>query len=212
MILRNKTKFLDIFIGLILSIIIILISFNIVLNFKYIYFYDIKNLSIEKNSYLNTEQIKEVYTYLINYISSNSSNFKLPYLPSSKEAIIHFIEVKYIFSCIKKFITISIILLLPIIIMKFKNKNIIFLKYTGMFLLLIPLILALPLIINFDKSFNMFHKILFRNDYWLFDPRKDPIINLLPQEFFFHCSLIILIIIFLSSMICLYIYNLHNRK
>ncbi|MCQ2610090.1 MAG: DUF1461 domain-containing protein, partial [Lachnospiraceae bacterium] len=32
-------------------------------------------------------------------------------------------------------------------------------------------------VINFDLFFIAFHKIFFRNDLWLFDPRKDYIIN-----------------------------------
>ena len=41
----------------------------------------------------------------------------------------------------------------------------------------------LPIVINFEKSFVIFHKLLFSNDYWVFDPEKDPIILMLPEEF-----------------------------
>ncbi|KRM54342.1 TIGR01906 family membrane protein [Lacticaseibacillus sharpeae] len=40
---------------------------------------------------------------------------------------------------------------------------------------------------NFDAFFIGFHKLLFRNNDWLFDPRTDPIINVLPENFFAVC-------------------------
>ena len=46
-----------------------------------------------------------------------------------------------------------------------------------------PIALMLPIVINFEKSFVIFHKLLFSNDYWVFDPEKDPIILMLPEEF-----------------------------
>ena len=28
----------------------------------------------------------------------------------------------------------------------------------------------LPIVVNFEGSFVLFHKIMFNNDYWIFDP------------------------------------------
>ncbi len=47
-----------------------------------------------------------------------------------------------------------------------------------------PLLLTVPILLNFEKSFIIFHKLLFRNDYWVFNPNLDPVINILPEEFF----------------------------
>ena len=44
----------------------------------------------------------------------------------------------------------------------------------------------LPIVVNFEGSFVLFHKTMFNNDYWIFDPNLDPVINILPEEFFFH--------------------------
>lgn len=48
--------------------------------------------------------------------------------------------------------------------------------------------------INFDYWFVVFHKVFFRNNYWIFDPVKDPIINILPDTFFLTCFASIFII------------------
>lgn len=51
----------------------------------------------------------------------------------------------------------------------------------------IPVILGGLMAINFDAVFIRFHQLLFRNDDWLFDPALDPIINVLPEDFFMVC-------------------------
>ena len=71
----------------------------------------------------------------------------------------------------------------------------------------------LPIAINFEKSFVLFHKLLFSNDYWVFDPEKDPIILMLPEEFFMHAACAILLFILGGSILCYSLYRyLVKRK
>lgn len=51
----------------------------------------------------------------------------------------------------------------------------------------VPFVLGGLMAINFDAVFVAFHRVLFRNDDWLFDPVTDPIINVLPEGFFAGC-------------------------
>lgn len=47
--------------------------------------------------------------------------------------------------------------------------------------------------LDFDRAFVVFHGIFFPGkDNWLFDWRTDPVILLLPQDFFRNCALLIL--------------------
>ncbi|MFH1972557.1 MAG: DUF1461 domain-containing protein [archaeon] len=46
------------------------------------------------------------------------------------------------------------------------------------------ILLFLLVFINFDFSFTLFHKIFFRNDYWLL-PADSLLISMFPSEFFF---------------------------
>ena len=78
-----------------------------------------------------------------------------------------------------------------------KNNNIEFLNITSKLVIILPILVAIPMLINFDKTFVVFHKLMFDNDYWIFDPSKDPVINILPQEFFFHAGLLIVMLILL---------------
>ena len=44
--------------------------------------------------------------------------------------------------------------------------------------------LILWAVIDFDGLFVTFHRLAFRNDYWLLNPRTDLLIRLMPQEMF----------------------------
>ena len=49
--------------------------------------------------------------------------------------------------------------------------------------------------LDFSKAFIIFHKIFFRNNYWIFDESLDPIIKVLPEEVFIIYAIVILILI-----------------
>ena len=55
---------------------------------------------------------------------------------------------------------------------------------------------------NFDKAFEIFHAMFFPGKTnWIFDPREDEIINILPQDFFMHCAILILCILILGCIV-----------
>lgn len=57
--------------------------------------------------------------------------------------------------------------------------------------ILFALIVVLGVLItrNFSKAFEIFHHLFFDNDLWLFDPRYDYMIRMLPEGFFFDIVL-----------------------
>ncbi len=50
-------------------------------------------------------------------------------------------------------------------------------------------VLVLWAVIDFDGLFVTFHRIAFRNDFWLLNPRTDLLIRLMPQALFVHLGL-----------------------
>lgn len=46
-------------------------------------------------------------------------------------------------------------------------------------------VLAAFVMTNFNKIFVIFHKVFFTNDLWIFDPRTDYMIRMLPEGFFY---------------------------
>ena len=57
---------------------------------------------------------------------------------------------------------------------------------------------------DFDAAFIRFHHIFFDNDKWLLDPKKDNLINLLPEGFFMDTATrILLVALGLALLLCL---------
>ncbi|MDB0438730.1 TIGR01906 family membrane protein [Clostridioides difficile] len=202
-------KFLNIIFSVCISLVVIISAINFTVGFKQLYYFDIDYLNISELSGLSKDNIKLNYDYLIDYnLSKDVSEFKLPTLESSPEGKIHFEEVRNIFQNINKLSKLLMIISLVGIILSIKNKNIKLLKTTSMTLIIMPVVLALPILLNFEKSFIIFHKLLFRNDYWIFNPDLDPVINMLPEEFFFHAGMMILASIFAVSILLFIMYKL----
>jgi integral membrane protein (TIGR01906 family) len=187
--------------ALAIAIALIILSVKFTLNFKPLYYSDISRLNIEANTDLSQEEIKAAYDYLIYYINSDENiSFNIPGLPSSEAGAIHFREVKGIFIMLDYLLYGCLAAALYGIYYWTKKREFSFLKLSSNLILIISAAAALAFGINFDFAFTLFHKLFFANDYWLFDPATDPVINILPAEFFFHCLMMIVACIFVSSI------------
>lgn len=206
-------RLLDILISFSLAIFIISGSVILGLKCKNLYYYDVKKLNISITSGFTEEKIRENYDYLIDYnLNKNVGKFHLPTIKYSKEGKIHFEEVRNIFQVIKKIFYLSGIISILGIILSIKNKNMKFLRTTSIMTILLPVITSIPIAINFNYFFIKFHQIVFSNDYWIFDPNIDPVINILPQDVFFHIGILILVIVLMISILLQIFYRILNKK
>lgn len=165
---------------------------------------------------LSSEEILNDYNNIIHYLNSPQEevlkfkNFKI-----SPIGEFHFLEVKEIFSSIYLIglacLILGIILFLTSKKFKlkipFKTFNIFFYEVLFIFLSLI-----LSFYLNFSKVFTLFHKIFFNNNYWIFDPKKDPIINVLPESYFLFLAIFILSLVMILSIISKIFYTLKKHK
>lgn len=201
-------KFFSFVCSLLIALTLISLSVKFTLNFRQLYYFDIDYLKISQESGFEKTAIIEDYNTLIDYLDPyNKSELKFNTFAMSREGKIHFEEVKAIFVKFNYLFWTCLVLGLVSGFYLLKKRQFIFLKITSYLLLILPITLALPFAVNFDKSFTIFHKLFFKNDYWLFDPVKDPIITVLPQEFFFHCAVLILIILLVLAGILLTSYK-----
>lgn len=201
---KNK-KVLSLITSILISIFILSFSIIITLNFRQIYYFDIKYLGISDVVKLKESELKENYDTIINYIlDKNITNLNLSQFEMSANGRIHFQDVKNIFRKTNFIMYLSGFISLILFIINLKKSNFLFLKYTSIITVITPLVFIVLSIFNFNWLFNNLHNIIFKNNYWLFDPETDPVINALPEAFFMH-ELVLILIILLTMGIANYI-------
>ena len=107
--LQNYTnKLFQILITVTLSLFIIFSAVKLTLMFKPLYYFDIEYLNIEKESNFSRDEIIKNYDYVINYLlSSKEEEFKLPSIPYTEYGVIHFKDVKRLFTAIDYLLVIT---------------------------------------------------------------------------------------------------------
>lgn len=216
--IKKKTRpvaFINIMIGISFLIFLISLGLIVAINFRPLYYANIKWLDLEASSGLTSSIIRQNYNALIDY---NSPFFfgelSFPSLPASASGLSHFVEVKQIFMFFYIAGLISLALSVVFIIYKKRKDDYQYLLTSSITTVVVPLILLIFSILNFKTVFLLFHKIVFRNDDWLFDPNTDPIINLLPEAYFMQCAFVIIGFVLIGSIIqfVLYLYNKKSHK
>ncbi len=198
----KKVKFTDILIGVVFTLLFISIGVIAAVNFRFIYYFDISHLKIPETSGIEKQIIIENYDALIDYNSPFfKGDLKFPTLPASASGLQHFSEVKNIFVSFYYIGIVALLAAIIIIIYKKGKRDRSYLLVSSITILVLPAIVALGCAVNFDAAFVIFHKIFFRNDYWLFDPVTDPVITILPDTFFLHALIVILVFVVFGSLI-----------
>lgn len=152
---------------------------------------------------LTDREIDQNYSNLIDYMFAGSdANLAFETLPMSPQGEFHFKEVKDLFKFAYNGMILSGIVALVCGAYLIYHKKFSFLTKGSILVFIIPAILSIPVLINFNATFIKFHELVFSNDYWIFDPAVDPIIRYLPESLFLKNTLIILwIIVFWVVMI-----------
>ncbi|MCC8102395.1 MAG: TIGR01906 family membrane protein [Clostridiales bacterium] len=214
-------------------------SVTLVLNLRCIYYFDIGYLDLESETGYSEEVIRANYDALIDYnlLFKGVDELEFPDFPMSENAATHFREVKRIFVALQILLLVTGAALAVFGVAAFIRRrrlrngtrsekkgqsqrlqqsrfaaNVGALKLLSVFTFAIPIVLGILAAANWDSFFIRFHELFFNNDYWLFDPVTDPVILILPDEFFAHCAAAILIFLFLGGILTGVLYAGYCRK
>lgn len=197
--------------ALVLTLTIISVSVVFTLAFRPLYYLDISMLNISEDSGYSREEIRENYDVLIDYNLSFGGRLEFPGLAMSEPGRIHFEEVRDIFHIFKYMAAGGAVLSMAGIVICARRKAYWYLKLTSILAVALPAALGLLVALNWDWAFVAFHHLAFDNDYWIFDPATDPVINILPDTFFMHCALMILGCVVFGSVLCALVYRRKKR-
>ncbi len=199
--------------ALILTLAIIGISVVGTLAFRPLYYHDMEVLGIAEYTGLSEAEIRENYDTLIDYnMTWEDGNLEFPTLPMSENGKIHFEEVKEIFDIFKYLAVFGSLLGVAGIVLMARKKEYRYLKMTAIVSCGLPVVLGILVALFWDEVFVIFHELFFNNDYWIFDYRTDPIILLLPDEFFMHCALLIFGGVLFGAVVCLVSYLFLTKR
>ena len=158
-----------------------------------LYPFEISWLNLTNRVHLKSDIIQYNFHILMDYLTNPFNPvLEMPDFPSSESGLHHFVVVKGLFHLAQGVAIVT----LPIFYLFWKQviqKGFLSLYRRGLLIMLsLPLVLGLVgVFIGFDQFFTLFHQILFvGDDTWLFDPAKDPVILILPEDFFLHAFLL----------------------
>ncbi|WP_312654398.1 TIGR01906 family membrane protein [Proteiniclasticum sp.] len=198
--------------ALINSLMIISGSVILGLNIRLLYYFNIPRIQALNEEY-SGGLIRSNYDILIDYLNPfYRGKLQLDGLAMSPQGEFHFYEVKVIFDLIYILFAVTLILSLFIYMRQRRERELVYMKKAAILTFIIPVILGIPFIVDFSKAFVIFHEIAFSNDYWIFDPRIDPVIKILPEWFFMYAAFLILILMLLSAVLFYVIGSRSMRK
>lgn len=159
----------------------------------FMYPQEISWLNLSNRVPFQPQTIQHNFNVLMDYLTNPlNQGLEMPDFPSSASGIHHFAVVKGLFHLAQGVAIVT----LPIFYLFWKQviqKGFLSLYRRGLLIMLsLPLVLGLVgIFIGFEQFFTLFHQILFvGDDTWLFDPAKDPVILILPEDFFLHAFLL----------------------
>lgn len=172
------------------------------------YYAHIGPMELEERTGLAEDEIKTAFNEMLDYCLGGAE-FSTGVLKWSEEGKAHFTDVRVLFLLDLRVLGVSLVLLAAVLL---------YARFTGRTparplgrgpgfwagaglgagFLLVGALAAL----DFDRAFVLFHALFFPGkDNWLFDPAEDQIINILPQEYFRNCALLILALLVLGCAV-----------
>lgn len=206
-------KFKSALLALNLAIFFILSAiFITILISPWIHQLDVRRYQLDLFTGLSQEEIARNYASLANYLwIFHRAPLSLESFVMSSQGAIHFAEVKQLVDGLQVLWLITLVFGVIGSYFEMKKKDWQFLSRTAFLMWAIPSLIGIGAAVNFDSAFIVFHQIFFRNDYWIFDARLDPVINILPQEFFMHCFFMIVVLVILFALFIQWLYRYINN-
>lgn len=197
-----------------------ILSFSIALPIylRSFYYLHITPLNLEAQGFTYS-QIVNSYNSALNYLTLPNKNFSVGVMKFSENGASHFADCKALITLNMTVLIISFILIVIFLLLKKLGKlsSLKWGKHSAAFrgavcALGVPILIGVVASLNFNKAFDVFHKIFFMGkSNWVFDKTQDEIIKVLPEIFFRNCAILIAASIFVISLVII-ICELKSKK
>ncbi|WP_373301486.1 TIGR01906 family membrane protein [Apilactobacillus nanyangensis] len=177
------------------------------MNMPFIYTSVVHVLNVQHDIKMSSEQISDNYLLIIRYLQSFFISNMQTTLPINNVVRIHFGDVRKLILINNLFMVVMTPLVIKLLIKLRKNRLLWLLKSALKQIYSCFVFIAVFALIDFNDTFIFFHKILFRNNDWIFNAKKEPIILLFPDQYFMIGFIFIFIFVTVFYLILLRFIN-----
>ncbi len=198
-----KTKLLGVAQVILIALLILTGAVAVPILFRPFFYWHIKPFDLPAITGLTVTEIKTAYKEMLDYCIGFSDTFSVGVLPFSESGAAHFADVRRLFLLDLWVFAISAFLLGGSFFLKKPTR---LGGHIPGFWSTIGLGVSIVTVgglavLDFDRAFTVFHKLFFPGkDNWLFDSYQDPVIDMLPVEFFRNAAIVIFVLILLSCI------------
>ena len=193
------------------------ISLEIITFSDWVYEYNWTRNQISQNTGIKIDQLNQVSDQIKDYFRDDQEKLEVLLQQPGKEVfnlfnqkeIDHMVDVKNLIRTTILFERVGLTLLIIFFVFYlfregyisfYENlKRIILVSFLIWSILLFLIVFGM--IVDFNYTFTLFHKIMFTNDLWILDPNSDFLIMIYPQRFFLEISAAIIILFILINII-----------
>ena len=193
-------------VGLLCLIVTLLtLAITLTINARWLYQFDIGHLDLLDYTTLSAKELMHNFDQLMRYLNLPwVETLKMTDFPVSSSGALHFYEVKKLFLLNYGILLVTIVPSLFYLRHLNKQQRLWTLIQPFRIAVVVPIVIAFLMAVNFDRFFVMFHGVFFNNDAWIFNPATDPIINVLPETFFLHCFILFFILLEIFYLLPIY--------
>lgn len=171
------------------------------------YYAQIQPLELESASGLSRAEITRAYDEVLDYCIGVSDEFSAGALPFSESGSAHFADCRVLFLLDLRLLAGSVIVIALLKLYDRRNSLPHLGGHGAPFWGAAGMAAALSLIgiaaaTDLDRAFIVFHSLFFPGkDNWVFNAAADPVILIMPEEFFRNCAILILAVLLIISAV-----------
>lgn len=186
-------------------------SIFLFMNMPFIYTSVVHLLNVQHDIKMSSGQIRDNYQLIIRYLQSFFIDDMQTTLPINSVVKTHFGDVRRLVLLNNMFMVVMTPILIKILVKLRENKLLWLLKQSFKQIYSFFVFVCIFALIDFNDAFIFFHKLLFRNNDWIFNAKKEPIIILFPDQYFMIGFAFIFIFVTVCYLILLRFINKSNQ-
>lgn len=165
-------------------------------------FYEQEYESLDTAQSLDMSQVDlmKATTTLLDYLQDEKDSIEveivvreMPRQAFNERESLHMVDVKALYQNVLQLRLVCIVVMIAclsfVIVQKRKGcRELLATAYaqTAVFFVCFVAMLGIWAAVDFTSLWDSFHRLFFSNDLWLLNPRTDLMINMFPEDFFFH--------------------------